>query len=79
MPIYEYHCPACETDFERLVRSAEERDQPACPQCGARRSERKFSVFAAQSADTRGGSSLPLPRSGGCGRCGDPQGPCGLE
>ncbi len=31
MPIYEYHCPACEQPFELLVRST---TIPACPQCG---------------------------------------------
>lgn len=32
MPIYEYHCQACEHDFELLVRSS---TVPACPECGA--------------------------------------------
>jgi putative FmdB family regulatory protein len=32
MPIYEYHCPACEQQFELLVRST---TVPACPQCGS--------------------------------------------
>lgn len=31
MPIYEYHCPACDKHFELLVRSS---TIPACPQCG---------------------------------------------
>jgi putative FmdB family regulatory protein len=32
MPIYEYHCPHCEQQFEKLVRSD---TVVACPQCGA--------------------------------------------
>ena len=32
MPMYEYHCPACDHHFEMLVRSS---TVPACPQCGA--------------------------------------------
>lgn len=32
MPIYEYHCPACDKHFELLVRSD---TVPTCPQCGA--------------------------------------------
>jgi putative FmdB family regulatory protein len=32
MPIYEYHCPACDAQFEMLVRST---TIPACPQCGS--------------------------------------------
>lgn len=32
MPLYEYHCPACDAHFELLVRSS---TVPACPQCGS--------------------------------------------
>ncbi len=32
MPIYEYHCPHCDAQFEKLVRSD---TVVACPQCGA--------------------------------------------
>lgn len=32
MPIYEYHCPACDKRFELLVRSS---TVAACPQCGS--------------------------------------------
>lgn len=32
MPIYEYHCPTCDKQFELLVRSS---TVPACPHCGA--------------------------------------------
>jgi putative FmdB family regulatory protein len=32
MPMYEYHCQACEAEFEMLVRSS---TVPACPHCGA--------------------------------------------
>lgn len=32
MPLYEYHCPACDKHFELLVRSS---TVPACPQCGS--------------------------------------------
>lgn len=31
MPLHDYHCPACDRQFELLVRSA---DRPACPTCG---------------------------------------------
>lgn len=35
MPIYEYRCPKCGTDFE-LMRRMAEIDKPApCPKCGA--------------------------------------------
>jgi putative FmdB family regulatory protein len=32
MPLYEYHCPACDQRFELLVRSS---TVPTCPHCGA--------------------------------------------
>jgi putative FmdB family regulatory protein len=32
MPIYEYHCTACDAEFELLVRSS---TVPTCPQCGS--------------------------------------------
>ena len=47
MPIYEYVCPRCGTEFE-LMRSVKEVDEPAfCPQCG-QRSQRLMSVFASR-------------------------------
>lgn len=71
MPIYEYTCPKCESDFELLVRGAE---KPACPECGATRLEKLLSVPAAHSSS---GKDLPIcdaPRRGGpCG-----MGGCGL-
>lgn len=72
MPMFEFACRACEHEFEELVRSTSDRDAPACPKCGSRRIERKLSVFAARQAST-----AEAPRGGGCGRCGDPDGPCG--
>jgi putative FmdB family regulatory protein len=32
MPMYEYHCTACDAEFEILVRSS---TVPACPHCAA--------------------------------------------
>ncbi|MEO8499121.1 MAG: zinc ribbon domain-containing protein [Planctomycetota bacterium] len=70
MPIYEYTCDGCRTDFEMLVRGGE---QPQCPTCGGTKLAKQFSVPAAHVA----GSSLlpvrstPMP-GGGCGlpQCG---------
>lgn len=73
MPIYEYACNSCETKFEELIRSDEDARKLTCPKCGGRKVERRPSVFSAHAAS----QPTPLPR-GGCGRCGDPQGPCGL-
>ena len=72
MPVYEYNCGKCGKDFEELIRTAADERKAECPTCGSRTVSRKPSVFAARAA------VAPLPR-GGCGRCGDPDGPCARE
>lgn len=73
MPLYEFVCSKCEKRFEELIRSQEEQNALRCPECGERRVTRVPSVFAAH------GALAPAPKAGGCGRCGDPNGPCGLN
>ncbi|MDH4045506.1 MAG: zinc ribbon domain-containing protein [Gemmatimonadota bacterium] len=69
MPIYEYHCPDCGADFERLVRG---QARVACPACESRSVERRFSV-PARPQGRGGGRDLPMARplggdgGGGCG------------
>ena len=48
MPVYEYRCRACETEFELLVRGSV---VPACPSCGGTDLERLLSMFAVSSAE----------------------------
>jgi putative FmdB family regulatory protein len=47
MPIYEYRCTSCETEFEELV-SASAKTGPPCPSCGAENPRRLFSMFATE-------------------------------
>lgn len=47
MPIYEYVCQQCGTDFERLVPTSTTR--VACPECRSRKVTRQFSAFALRS------------------------------
>ncbi|MEZ6100351.1 MAG: zinc ribbon domain-containing protein [Pirellulaceae bacterium] len=62
MPIYEYHCSSCRSDFELLVRGEE---KPRCPQCESEQLEKQFSVPAAHAS---GLSVLShTPPAGGCG------------
>ena len=63
MPIYEYTCEQCQTEFEMLVfdRSA----AVACPACEGQQVKKKFSVFGMKS----GGNFTPSAGSG-CSSCG---------
>ena len=47
MPIYEYLCPKCDSEFE-LMRSIAKADEAAlCPKCGSK-GEKLVSVFASK-------------------------------
>lgn len=70
MPMYEYVCVACGTEFDEFARSMDAVEPISCPSCGSKRTERKLSVFAAPH------SASPSQSFGGCGRCGDANGPC---
>jgi len=48
MPIYEYTCKGCGGEVELLVASSTVK--PACPECGSKKLEKKFSTFAAHQA-----------------------------
>jgi putative FmdB family regulatory protein len=45
MPIYEFRCVECGTEFEELVKAGS--TAAACPSCGSGRVKRVFSVQAA--------------------------------
>jgi len=67
MPIYEFHCAACERDSEVLVRSTDW-EGTRCPHCGSSRLRKKLSVFAS----TSGGADNAPACSGdpsSCSRC----------
>ena len=49
MPIYEYRCQSCETEFEDLVRLGTPDEDIECPSCGEHNATRLLSVFANQS------------------------------
>ncbi|MBR3665195.1 MAG: zinc ribbon domain-containing protein [Desulfovibrio sp.] len=42
MPIYDFTCPQCGAAFEELI-AKESSDNPVCPQCGNKETERKMS------------------------------------
>jgi len=70
MPIYEYTCQACGSDFELLVMSAA--TKLACPQCGSKKLDKKFSTFAAHQASPVGA----VCADGGCPGASGGNSPC---
>ena len=49
MPIYEYICDECMTEYEKLVLAKGER--VICPKCGSGRKTLRLSTFAAHSGN----------------------------
>lgn len=72
MPVYEYLCPSCKTDFELLRPITRMTDEARCPECETP-SNKKLSVFAPVVM-----SLEMLPMGGACdgGACGDMGGGC---
>lgn len=68
MPIYEYHCEACNKDFEELVFGDA---VPACPHCGATATHKLMSRCAFAAGGSDGEMSVPSSGStgGGCAGC----------
>jgi putative FmdB family regulatory protein len=66
MPIYEFICKECSSQFEDLVLSISQIDQVVCPVCGSGQVKKKLSTFASKPAD--GGNSFSF-NSGSVGSC----------
>jgi putative FmdB family regulatory protein len=78
MPLFEYRCRQCESQFEAIVFGS---DSPSCPTCRGKRLEKLLSTFAVSTGSPSRGNA-PLSgfsgmgdAPGGCGSCGDPRGP----
>jgi putative FmdB family regulatory protein len=63
MPIYEYICEDCQTEFEKIVINREQ--EIACPKCAGKKNKIQLSVFA--TGNGSGGSSKGPSFSGGGG------------
>ena len=50
MPIYEYSCKGCGTEFELLIRGS---TRPSCPECDGEELERRLSLPRVKSSGTR--------------------------
>ncbi len=69
MPIYEYHCVRCGTEFEKLVLPS---TVVVCPTCQGQDLTRQVSMFGLK-------AGLNLPSSSGGGGCGCGAGGCGCS
>jgi len=58
MPMYEFYCPACNTIFNFLSKTANVTKKPGCPRCG-RKLEKRVSLFSF-SQKQRGTEALPF-------------------
>jgi putative FmdB family regulatory protein len=76
MPLFEFECEDCGQTFELLTTSANRNRRVECTHCGSTGTRRLMSTFAPQSGGDAS-YAMPLPM-GGCGRCGDPNGPCAM-
>lgn len=61
MPIFEFHCKQCRTDFKTLRRT-EKLAEVTCPECGTDRVSRLLSVTASAPV-AQGGEACGLPAS----------------
>ncbi|MBN1503517.1 MAG: zinc ribbon domain-containing protein [Candidatus Eisenbacteria bacterium] len=67
MPIYEFKCSVCGKEFEKLCPVGKDRGV-RCPECGASKTERLFSVFGVRSSGRTTGTS---GSKSSCSTCGD--------
>ena len=75
MPIYEYICDDCQTEFEKIVINKQQ--EIACPKCDSKKNTIQISVFSSTTAIGNGASAKPTNGfSGGGGCCG---GGCGCH
>jgi putative FmdB family regulatory protein len=68
MPLYEYRCKDCGTEFEKQLRFSEASQLPACPNCNSTQTRKKISSvvsFTASSDSSFASSSSSSCSTGG--------------
>ncbi len=56
MPLYDYVCYTCGSNFEKLRRIGDDDSEVRCPDCGSERIERLLSTFATAGCSNSGSS-----------------------
>ena len=72
MPIFEYICKKCESQFELFIRGESDAQAAACPECQSKRIEKQFSVFGMSGVEARGsgsGASCSTCSATSCSTC----------
>lgn len=65
MPLYEYRCNDCGTEFEMMMRFSEADRRPECPFCESLKTQKRLSAVASfGSASPDSGGSSCAPRGG---------------
>jgi putative FmdB family regulatory protein len=69
MPIYEYICDDCQTEFEKLVLNKQQ--EITCPKCASKQATIQLSVFATSNGSANGSSAKSSTSfsGGGGGSC----------
>ena len=57
MPIYEYRCQDCDSQFEKFLRSMFSQETITCPDCGGQHVAKALSLIGATSSSGSGGAS----------------------
>ena len=48
MPVYEYICEVCGTDFEKMMRFEQSDQLPECPNCKSKETRKRLSLFSSR-------------------------------
>ena len=75
MPIYEYVCEDCQTQFEKIVFNKTQ--EISCPKCAGKKATLQLSVFSSAVAGDSSNSFTPSSGGGGGSCCGG--GGCGCN
>ena len=68
MPLYEYRCKDCGTEFEKRLSFSEADQLPACPECASAHTQKKLSRVMSFNADSAAGGAASSVA--GCGASG---------
>ena len=66
MPLYEYVCKECGSEFEKMVRISQLDISPVCPSCGSDQTQKQISNFASRLVGQTAGASASTSSASSC-------------